>query len=371
MSISGRRRGFTLVELLVVIAIIAILVLMLLPAIQAAREAARRNGCIGNMKQLCLSVANHESKNGKYPLASTAEAPLLGTGVTLAGTQTTANAPGPGLDSGSPGTGFSWLVRLLPFIEEIQLYNDISARSQSFTMNAFDVNLGRTDETGSTVTQHFATVAIKPFRCPSFGGGETCDDLQGNTAALSTSPYTGISSEAAIGNYACLPGAHLNQNGDQLIENGVIVSKAESRKGLKVSDVKDGTSKTAIACESRESTVACWYDGQAAWVLPLQKTEKALSTGKLSTVGSQDGSPIATDGSHALNYGPEIDETKIFLDIAPFTSAKRCWGPSSDHGGVVIHGFADGHVESIDEGVEATTYFRRITRAGREPEEAD
>ena len=62
------RQGFTLVELLVVIAIIGILVALLLPAIQAAREAARRNQCMNNLKQLSLGALNHESTHQAVPI---------------------------------------------------------------------------------------------------------------------------------------------------------------------------------------------------------------------------------------------------------------------------------------------------------------
>ena len=75
VKLSARKKGFTLIELLVVIAIIAVLIALLLPAVQQAREAARRTQCKNNMKQMGLGIANYESTNKVYP--SSGEAPLL------------------------------------------------------------------------------------------------------------------------------------------------------------------------------------------------------------------------------------------------------------------------------------------------------
>ncbi|MFM8497657.1 MAG: DUF1559 domain-containing protein, partial [Planctomycetia bacterium] len=67
---SGRVRGVTLVELLVVVAIVGTLAAMLLPAVQAARESARRTSCTNNLRQISLATANHESARGRFPIGS-------------------------------------------------------------------------------------------------------------------------------------------------------------------------------------------------------------------------------------------------------------------------------------------------------------
>ena len=87
------RTGFTLVELLVVITIIGILIALLLPAVQAAREAARRMQCANNLKQIALAMHSYHEANTMLPLG----APRLGTGVT-------------------------WAVRILPFLEQAGAY---------------------------------------------------------------------------------------------------------------------------------------------------------------------------------------------------------------------------------------------------------
>ena len=109
------RRGFTLVELLVVIAIIGILVALLLPAVQAAREAARRMQCGNNMKQMGLALHNYESTYKKLPSA------LMGT---------RPNGPAGQGGSGEDDDGFGWMVALLPFVEQQPLYDRINPQGR-------------------------------------------------------------------------------------------------------------------------------------------------------------------------------------------------------------------------------------------------
>src|SRR5688572_33061782 len=95
--------GFTLVELLVVIAIIGVLVALLLPAVQAAREAARRSSCMNNLSQLNLAIHQYEMAHGAYPPGTVA-------------------AAGP-ISNTATGYHHSWTVQILPYIEQQNAYN--------------------------------------------------------------------------------------------------------------------------------------------------------------------------------------------------------------------------------------------------------
>ncbi len=97
------RRGFTLVELLVVITIIGILIALLLPAVQAAREAARRITCTNNLKQLALAMHNYHTANQMFP-------------INYGGNQQYDNT----------ATGHSWFTGLLPYIEQQALFDKIN-----------------------------------------------------------------------------------------------------------------------------------------------------------------------------------------------------------------------------------------------------
>jgi prepilin-type N-terminal cleavage/methylation domain-containing protein len=108
------RSGFTLIELLVVIAIIAVLISLLLPAVQSAREAARRAQCVNNLKQLGLAVHNYESTNGSLP-----------TGRIYGPRPGRAANDFPTIFAGAQGT--TWFCLMMPFLEQSALIQVMQA----------------------------------------------------------------------------------------------------------------------------------------------------------------------------------------------------------------------------------------------------
>ena len=127
------RRGFTLVELLVVIAIIGVLVALLLPAVQAARESARRMQCANNLRQIGLGTHNYHDVNLAFPF-----------------NYLPVTNPSPNWNDNSNFQHWSWLSRILPFIEQQNLYS---------TLNV-GVNTLRQSQQG-------VGTQIKTFLCPS------------------------------------------------------------------------------------------------------------------------------------------------------------------------------------------------------------
>jgi prepilin-type N-terminal cleavage/methylation domain-containing protein/prepilin-type processing-associated H-X9-DG protein len=173
--VSAARRGFTLIELLVVIAIIAILISLLLPAVQQAREAARRTQCKNNMKQLGLALHNYHDTHLVFP-----------PGNIPAGQGRTLNADANGCYAGISGqrvSGAPWTALILPFIEQTGVYN------------LLDFNLafpsGMRDYLATNPPMHNNVVAndapIGVFKCPSFPNSPA--PYVQSTAVAAPNPY--------------------------------------------------------------------------------------------------------------------------------------------------------------------------------------
>src|SRR5438128_1583459 len=155
------RHGFTLVELLVVIAIIGVLVALLLPAIQAAREAARRSQCVNNVKQMALAAANYESAKGYFPpgrVSPDREAFDSSTGTWV---RAVSNSSYTGLTP-NPNERFNNFpvhVWILPYMEQANIYNLINFKIGQFKRMV----------DGATKNPHYQAYAQAAglFICPS------------------------------------------------------------------------------------------------------------------------------------------------------------------------------------------------------------
>ena len=371
MSTRTRGRGFTLVELLVVIAIIAILVLLLLPAINAAREAARRNGCINAVRQLALAVVNHESTKSRFPLANSAPprvARFSNLGRVVPGKATDPLYKTAAGAERWNNDGYSWIVQCLPYMEENLLYDQISKASQQFTMTAFSTAVSRVPNNVST---HFAGTQVSFLRCPSFAGEEFAQDPANYSLPDDV--------EVAGGNYVAVVGTTRGAVTTKTVDDhdpqrgGAIISRINPDfTGLKIRELIDGTSKTIIIGESRHEKFSSWYSGQSTWAL-------AFPPDTLPDVAIQaDGFFGVTQNGNAnnrtsLNQGrPMIVDPNSPYANKPWHSStmeggERDWGLSSDHsGGIVVHSYADGHTQAIPDSIDPTIYFRLVTRAGGE-----
>ena len=213
---SGRRprrqsiAAFTLVELLVVIAIIGILMGLLLPAVQSAREAARRLECQTHLKQIGLAMHNHHDARGYFPSAYVTKP---------GGVMGSANA------DGDSGPGWTCLFQILPYIEEASL------------MQKFNQNLPCWDPKNAVP----ATAVIPLYRCPSVGDVTTTyhvTDGSGNTLAVfSRAHYVACFGTDGVWDN---PSPNLSN-----IATGVFFRNSR----IRIADIIDGTSKTMFLSE--------------------------------------------------------------------------------------------------------------------------
>ena len=207
MRDQNRKHGFTLVELLVVIAIIGVLVALLMPAVQAAREAARRNQCLNKMKQLALANHNYLSARRVFPPGHTHPR--------------TPPCAGSGLNGGPP-----WSVLILPYIEGGAVQDE------------FDMTGAMTSTKNAPGTTQNDAVWAKPnsnYQCPSDPDSRS---------DINNSNYFGVQGGGPISLAMCTtvsPGMRV------FYTNGVLYHNSKTS----TKDISDGTSKTFLLGETK------------------------------------------------------------------------------------------------------------------------
>ena len=267
LNVVGPRRtrsfGFTLIELLVVIAIIAILIALLLPAVQQAREAARRTQCKNNLKQIGLALHNYHDVHNTFPAGGTFKA---GSFATSSGNNSVA--------------GWGWFTAILPQIDQANLFNALNVNGQELVDLLDDPNqrkLAQTIIPGTRCPSDNApdTNYLRPFYDSQYGGG---GDNYKNGVGTATSATNLPASWAATSNYVGSYGTR----GDGVNGSTVVTGKTYGTdaygifwegSNIGIRDITDGTSNTFLVGERNwKNAAAVWVgirnvDGPGRWAL--------------------------------------------------------------------------------------------------------
>jgi prepilin-type N-terminal cleavage/methylation domain-containing protein/prepilin-type processing-associated H-X9-DG protein len=303
------RLGFTLIELLVVIAIIAILISLLLPAVQQAREAARRTQCKNNVKQIALALHNYLDTHSVFPIGH-AYRPA---GLTAGGG--TVTNPVTGGNNRNGGHGWGWSAYILPFIDGAPLYNQFNFSHP--IMRASDpiaVNNGRLAAT----PQRWA---LCPSSTAPTSGDNGAAGLPGSIRPQANCSYkmAGSSIDNGMTEFPF---------SDQNLANGM--SYRDSKISLR--DCTDGTSNTIIIGETNFA------------IYNATRLYGAINPMMAWTDGNTD--RLLANAVYAMNPAPD--------PLSPGPARSR--GFHSPHEGGCHFGFADGSVRFISENIQHTSW---------------
>jgi prepilin-type N-terminal cleavage/methylation domain-containing protein/prepilin-type processing-associated H-X9-DG protein len=326
------RGGFTLVELLAVIAIVAVLIGLLLPAVQAAREAARRMQCANNMKQIGLAIHNYHSAFDVLPPVG---------GIDVAG-----NSGGSGL---VPQTA-SVHMRLLNYLEHVDAYN--------FTLG--DVLAGAAVAANTTVI----STAIPGYLCPS-------DANPGNSGTLAG----GFASPVTCVNYAINGGTNRRNVGGAV--DGVawwLGGNASYGGRVALASIVDGTGNTAAFGEWVKGTSGASSPGTnlvysiASYANGGPAADADACLASTAPLWDYKGEywTLQDTGRGGPYYHVTTPNQKACAVAAGFGNADSFIGPASSHPGGVNVLLMDGSVRFLKDGVAPGIWRGMGTRAGGE-----
>lgn len=312
------RSGFTLLELLVVIAIIAVLLALLLPAVQMAREAARRTQCRNNLKQLGIALHNHHDIYGQFP-AGHYQDPAQNSPDYF-------NQP----LAFQKSVYFSWLARILPSIDQSPLFNQIDFDQWPWP---------NPDPRPAGGYANEESIAL--FHCPSFAGSQKLTvDFDGKIATPAHTHYVGV-------------------NGTNGFEyDGVFYVNSDTKFG----DIPDGSSSTLMVGE-RPSTYygdAGWWLAGSGWYPWFGAADIVLGTEEIIAVNGECSPDPQSPRSRFQAGSTQFEEDGYGWD-------KHAWHFWSAHSGGAFFLFVDGHVGFLNYSIDGELFEHLGTRHRGEP----
>lgn len=337
-------RAFTLVELLVVIAIIGILVALLLPAVQAAREAARRNQCTNNLKQQMLAALNFESSTQELPA-----------GINVFADPTT-NRPiaVPG-DAAFMSVWATWCVEILPYIENQSLKNLLNSElrlDQAPNNTVITQELPEFICPSDTEPSGYTPVAPTPFGRSSYranSGVAQGDEVWGRV--LSVISNAGV--PTALAN---------NANGKAKRGPFTVVFEPTSMNRIKLRQVTDGTSKT-LAISEYHTANAFYSADNTKWNYSAWGSWRAYPA--VSAIFS----PNYSSGVSLDTIGVADYDACLRANTSNLNSRDRACThtlASKHSGGQMQAAFVDGHVESLGTDTDIYVWEAMATIGGGE-----
>ena len=346
------RRAFTLIELLVVIAIIGVLIALLLPAVQSAREAARRSQCTNNLKQLALAAHNYHDQNNCLPPMTTF----------------------PAGQEQSWGWSYSWTLGLLPGLEQTAVYNAFN-----YSLGMFGNGNGFTYQQGNNTV---AYLQLAMFLCPS--------------ESVKTKPQTPYGTTNYVGNYGG-PGSIRYYSGTIVPLTSADLGGHSNLGPVGFESIRDGTSNTALFSErvlglhGNPSVRLNSMDGKrglfqaptgappdsdnGAATLAFVQSCKSLPGSTLSSASDRNGYVwiasypyhlVVNSYTHVMPPNGTSCANPSDASWLSFIGPSGAAPPTSFHSGGVNMAFSDGSVRFVKDSVNIQTFWAIGSRAGGE-----